>query len=149
MKLEARNGEAATSQSNSTVPSSDRTSFVEALAKQTRFNTELSLGPSPTTYFGGELHPYVQFVTMFRNSFDKTINDSVVLYEILLRHLKGPARAAIEPCIFSTSSTDRYAEAMAILKERYGQKNGVITSHREELLNGKTITDLIADFEVL
>ena len=38
---------------------------------------------------------------------------------------------------------------MAILKERYGQKNGVIRSHREELLNGRAITDSIADFEVL
>ena len=29
------------------------------------------------------------------------------------------------------------------------RKNDVIRSHREELLNGKTITDSIADFEVL
>ena len=73
-------------------------------------------------FFAGELHHYVQFVTMFMYSFDKTINDSVALYEILLRHLKGPAKAAIEPCIFSAPSTNRYEEAMAILKERYGQK---------------------------
>ena len=38
---------------------------------------------------------------------------------------------------------------MAILKERYGQKNGVIRSHRDEILNGKSNTDSIADFEVL
>ena len=38
---------------------------------------------------------------------------------------------------------------MAILKEIYGQKNVVIRPHRDELLNGKTITDSIADFEVL
>ena len=35
-------------------------------------------------------------------------------------------KAAIESCIFSASSTDRYEEAMTILKDRYGQKNGVI-----------------------
>ena len=38
---------------------------------------------------------------------------------------------------------------MSILKERYGQKNGVIRSHRENLLSGRTISDSIADFEVL
>ena len=38
---------------------------------------------------------------------------------------------------------------MTILKNRYGQRKGVIRSHREQLLNGKSITDLIADFEVL
>ena len=38
---------------------------------------------------------------------------------------------------------------MAILKKRYGQKNGIIRDHREELLNGRSITDSIADFEVL
>ena len=100
-------------------------------------------------FFGGELHKYVQFVTMLRNSFNKTINDSVALYKILLQQVKSPAKAAIESCIFSASSTDRYEEAMTILKDWYGQKNGVIRSHREELLNGKPITDSIADFEVL
>ena len=63
-------------------------------------STALQLGNAPTMLFGGELHKYVQFVTMFRNSFDKTINDSVALYEILLRHVKGPAKKASES-IFS------------------------------------------------
>ena len=38
---------------------------------------------------------------------------------------------------------------MHILKTRYGQINDVIRSHQQELMNGKTITDSIADFEVL
>ena len=38
---------------------------------------------------------------------------------------------------------------MLILKKRYGQKNGVIRSHRQELMNGKITSDTIADFEVL
>ena len=50
---------------------------------------------------------------------------------------------------FSAPSTNRYEEAMAILKERYDQKNGVIRSHSDKILNGKTITDSIADFKVL
>ena len=57
--------------------------------------------------------------------------------------MKGPAKAAIESCVFSSSDINRYEEAMLILKERYGQKNGVIRSHRENLLTGKTISDLI------
>ena len=61
---------------------------------------------------------YVQFVTMFRNSFDKTINDPVALYEILMRHVKGSAKKAIESCIFSDPSINRYEEAMQILEKR-------------------------------
>ena len=63
--------------------------------------------------------------------------------------MKGPTKAAIESCIFSASDINRYEEAMLILKERYGQKNGVIRSHHEQLLNGKTLSDSIADFEIL
>ena len=66
-----------------------------------------------------------------------------------MRHLKGPAKRAIEPCIFSAPSVDLYEEAMTIFKMRYGQKNDVIRSHRQELMNEKVITDSIADFEVL
>ena len=94
---------------------------------QARFSTAVQLGNASTTLFVGELHKYVQFVTMFWNSFDKTINDSVALYEILMKHVKEPAKKAIESCIFSNASVNRY-EAMQILKLRYGQKNGVISS---------------------
>ena len=44
---------------------------------------------------------------------------------------------------------DRYEEAMGILKERYGSQNCVINTHKKVLMNGKLITDAIADFEVL
>ena len=75
--------------SSSQPPTSDNgSSIAEAMARQTCFNTALSLGQSPTMIFGGELHKYVQFVTMFKNSFNKTINNSVALYEILMRHEK-------------------------------------------------------------
>ena len=49
---------------------------------------------------------------MFRNTFDKTINDPVALYDILMRHVKEPAKKAIESCIFSDPSINRYAEAI-------------------------------------
>ena len=124
-------------------------SIARALAQQTRFNTAMALGRSPSMFFQGELYKYVQFVTMFRGTFDKTIADPVSLFEILLRHTKGPAKAAIESCVFSAPHINRYEEAMSILKHRYGQKNGVIRSHRERLLAGKTLVDSIADFEIL
>ena len=69
--------------------------LAEAMMKQARFNTAIQLGNSPTMIFGGELHKYVQFITMFRNSFDKTINDPVTLYEILIRHVKGTAKKVL------------------------------------------------------
>ena len=69
-----------------------------------------------------ELHKYVQFVTMFRNSFNKTINDPVALYEISMRNVKGLAKRAIESCIFSDPSVDRYEEAMQILKQDTDKK---------------------------
>ena len=40
-------------------PSDGGSSIAEALAGQTHFNTALSLGYSPTMFFGGELHKYV------------------------------------------------------------------------------------------
>ena len=100
-------------------------------------------------YFSGELYDYVQFVTMFRGSFDKTINDSVALYEILIRHTTGSAKSAIEPCVYSTPGEGRYEAAMEILKTRYGPKSGVIRAHRERLLSGKKLSDTVADFEKL
>ena len=123
--------------------------IARALAQQTRFNTAMALGRSPSMIFQGELYKYVQFVTMFRGTFDKTIADPVSLFEILLRHTKGPAKAAIESCIFSPPEVNRYEEAMSILKSRYGQKQCVIKAHRERLLIGKVLVDSIADFEVL
>ena len=77
---------------------------------QARFSTAIQLGNSPTMQFGGELSKYVQFITMFRNSFDKTIKDPVALYEILMRHVKGPAKRAIESCILSHPSVNRYKQ---------------------------------------
>ena len=68
-------------------PGDNRSLLAEAMMKQARFNTTIQLGNSPTMILGGELHKY-----LFQNSFDKTINDPVVLYEILMRHMKGPAK---------------------------------------------------------
>ena len=87
--------------------SGDELSIKDVMRNQARFSTAVQLGNAPTMLFSGELHKYVQFVTMFRNSFDKTINDPVALYEILMRHVKGPAKKVIESCIFSDLSVNR------------------------------------------
>ena len=99
--------------------------------------------------FGGELNKYVQFVTMFRNTFDDTIKDSSALYDLLVRHVVGQAKKAIETCIFRDPSINRYKEAMSILASRYGSKNEVICAHKQDLMCGKQISNSIADFEIL
>ena len=69
-------------------------SIEDVMIGQVRFSIAIHVGNFPTMLFGGELSKYVQFITMFRNSFDKTINDPVALYEILMRRVKGPAKRA-------------------------------------------------------
>ena len=46
-------------------------SIKDVMMGQARFSTAIQLDNSPTMLFGGELNKYVQFITMFRNSFDK------------------------------------------------------------------------------
>ena len=71
---------------------SEGVSIEEFMIGQTLFSAAVQLGNSPTMKFGGELSKYVQFITMFRNSFDNTIKDPVALYEILMRHVYGPEK---------------------------------------------------------
>ena len=67
-------------------------SIEEVMTNQSCFTAAVQLGNSPTMKFGGELNKYVQFVTMFRNTFDKTIKDSSALYALLVRHAYGQAK---------------------------------------------------------
>ena len=106
----------------------------DVMIGQARFSTAIQLGNPPTMQFGGELSKYVQFITMFCNSFDKTIKDLVALHEILMRHVKGPAKRASASCILIDPSVKRYKEVMGILKLRYGHKNCVIRSHYQKNL---------------
>ena len=69
------------------------------MINQAKFNAAVQLGNSPTMVFSGELNKYVQFVTMFRNNFDKTIGDSSTLFNLLEHHLSGQAKEATELCI--------------------------------------------------
>ena len=83
---------------------------------------------------------------MFRSTFDKVVNDSGSLYNLLTRHVVGPAKAAIVPCVYSGNGTNHYEEAMPILKNRYGSQNSVINAHKRILMAGKLVADTIADF---
>ena len=67
----------------------------------------------------------------------------------LLDMLLDKQKKAIETCIFSDPSINRYEEAMSILASRYGSKNEVIRVHKQDLMGGKQISDSIADFEIL
>ena len=86
---------------------------------------------------------------MFRTTFDSVVKDSSALYNLLSRHITGSAMLAIVPCVYSNPDVARCEEAMGILKARYGSQNYVINAHKKILMNGKLITDRIADFEVL
>ena len=86
---------------------------------------------------------------MFRNNFEKTIGDSIALFNLLEGHLSGHVKDAIEPCVFSAPSVDWYEQAMAILSDRYCNKNVLIRAHKAELMNRKLINDSIADIEKL
>ena len=103
-----RTSEPATYPAHRIQSSGDGLSTAEVMWNQVHFLTAISLGNAPDMMFSVELHKYVQFVTMFRNSFDNTINNPVALFEILLRHVKGPAKRAIESCIFGGPAVNRY-----------------------------------------
>ena len=51
---------------------------------------------------------------MFRNNINKTIVDPSALFNLLKHHLAGSVKAAIELCIFSAASVNRYERAMEI-----------------------------------
>ena len=99
--------------------------------------------------FHGEIERYVQFVTMFRTTFDKVIADPSSLYKLLTKHVAGPTKKAIVLCVYSENGTNRYEEAMMILRNCYGSQNSVINVHKKILMGGKEVTDTIADFESL
>ena len=51
--------------------------------------------------FNRDLDKYVQFVTMFRTTFDNVIKDPSALYNLLTHHVTGPAKQAIVLCVIS------------------------------------------------
>ena len=84
--------------------------------------------------FHGEIEHYMQFVTMFRSTFDEVIADSSLLYNLFTKHVRGLAKEAIVPCVYSAKEVNRYEEAMEILRNRYGSQNSVINAHKKILM---------------
>ena len=77
------------------------------LMGQARYNAAFQMASRPSMVFNGEVEKYVQFVTMFRTTFDSVINNSGSLFSLLTRHVAGPAKAAIVPCIYNGDGTNR------------------------------------------
>ena len=67
--------------------------------------------------FNGDVDNYVQFITMFQATPDNVIKDSSSLYNLLTRHVMGPAKQASVPCVYSVAEVNRYKEAMTIMKK--------------------------------
>ena len=88
----------------------------------------------PEMVFHGEIERYVQFVTMFRTTFDEVIADSGSLYNLITKHVAGLAKEVIVPCVYSENGVNRYEKAMTILWNRYGSQNSVINAHKKILM---------------
>ena len=106
------------------------------LTGQAKYNATFQMASRPAMIFHGEVERYVQFVTMFRTTFDKVIADSSSLYNLLTKHVAGSAKEAIVPCVYSENGTNRYEEAMTIVRTRYGSQNSVINAHKN-ILRGR------------
>ena len=87
------------------------------LTGQAKYNAAFQMASQPAMVFRGEVERYVHFVTMFRTTFDKVIADPGSLFNLLIKHVAGPAKDAIMPCVYCESGANRYEEAMSILRE--------------------------------
>ena len=106
-------------------------SIESILTGQAKYNAAFQMASQPSMTFNGEVEKYVQFITMFRTTFDNVIKDPSSLYNLLTCHVLGPAKQAIVPCVYSGADVNRYEEAMSILRERYGSQNSFINAHKK------------------
>ena len=72
------------------ITGSSNVTIDEIMIGQSRYSAAVQLVNSPSMKFGSDLTKYVQFVTMFRNTFEDTIKNS--LFDILVRHVFGQAK---------------------------------------------------------
>ena len=100
------------------------------LTGQAKYNATFQMASRPAMIFHGEVERYVQFVTMFRTTFNNVIADSGPLYNLLTKHVAEPAKEVIIPCVNSESGVNGYEEAMEILWKRYGSQNSIINAHK-------------------
>ncbi|MEW8545649.1 MAG: DUF1759 domain-containing protein, partial [Candidatus Thiodiazotropha sp.] len=81
--------------------------------------------------------------TEFWDSFEATVHDNMSLSNIeklnyLLSKLTGEAKHAVAGILLSN---ENYAVAVELLKERYGDKQAVVSSHYAELINLKSASN--------
>ena len=75
---------------------------------QAKYSTAIQLGNRPTMTFNGDLHKYVQLVTMFQTMFDNIAKDSSALYNLLSRHVTGPIPDLLISDMFSFFQNSKY-----------------------------------------
>ena len=119
---------------NTNLTSEHGLSLETILTGQAKYNAAFQMASRPAMIFHGEVERYVQFITMFRTTFDEVIVDPNSLYNLLTKHVAGPAKEAIVLCIYSDSGVNRYEEAMSILRNRYESQNSVINAHKKILI---------------
>ena len=62
------------------------------LVGQAKYTAAIQLGNRPTMTFNGDLDRYVQFVTMFRTTFDGVVKNSSAICNLLSLHVTGPSK---------------------------------------------------------
>ncbi|RXN20565.1 hypothetical protein ROHU_007044 [Labeo rohita] len=104
------------------VEESRRKVELELMSKDTStpVSDSMHLPPVDIIKFDGEPLKYWQFMRLFSSVIDKeTVPDQEKLTR-LHQYTVGQARDAISHCLYNPNSSQGYAEAMAILKRRFG-----------------------------
>ena len=78
--------------------------YIESsLTGEFKYNAAVQLANRPAMTVNGDVDKHVHFITMFRTTFDNVIKDSNSLYNLLTRHVTGPAKQAIVLCVYSAA----------------------------------------------
>ncbi|XP_056307490.1 uncharacterized protein LOC130219206 [Danio aesculapii] len=101
----------------------------------------MHLPPVDIIKFDGEPLKYWQFMKLFNSVIDKeTVPDQEKLTR-LYQYTVGQARDAISHCLYNPDSSLGYANAMAILKKRFGNPYAISQAWVDKVLNYKDIKD--------
>ncbi|XP_052387105.1 uncharacterized protein LOC127933996 [Carassius gibelio] len=101
----------------------------------------MHLPPVDIIKFDGEPLKYWQFIRLFSSVIDKeTVPDQEKLTR-LHQYTVGQARDAISHCLYNPDSSLGYAEAMTILKRRFGNPYAISQAWVDKVLNHKEVKD--------
>ncbi|RXN20822.1 hypothetical protein ROHU_014184 [Labeo rohita] len=126
----------------STVNETSLCQLLELSKQQYQSNIDsMHLPPVDIIKFDGEPLKYWQFMRLFSSVIDKeTVPDQEKLTR-LHQYTVGQARDAISHCLYNPNSSQGYAEAMAILKRRFGNPYAISQAWVDKVLNYKDIKD--------